>query len=120
MIDSINLIILTHEYLILFISHLIIFVGSFYVAMHSRIIPTWLTTCIWYIGLSSLFTLITIMIEWFLGPYEAFSYSNLRFFSQYLPILSISITVFLMFINTVCSDITSKKLRKNKFTDSQF
>jgi hypothetical protein len=115
MLHDINLFLFNSQYVTLFISHLIIFVGGFYVAMHSRIIPTWVVTCIWYVGLSSLFTLITIIIELTLGMEHPLSLYNLRVLAEFLPLLSIAITVFLLFINTLCTDVKCRKLRKTTF-----
>lgn len=97
-----------------FIIHSIIFVGGLYVAIHSRIIPNWLATCLWYVGLSSLFLTITIGIEYTLGSDFPLSYTNLGQIGEILDNLIIAFTISLLFGNTLYSDIKNKKNRSSK------
>lgn len=97
-----------------FIIHIIIFIGGLYVAIHSRIIPEWLSTCLWYVGLGSLFVSITIGLEYIIGPSFPMSYTNLGQIAELLDSTIIAFTVSLMFGNTLYHDLKNKKNRSNK------
>jgi hypothetical protein len=95
----------THELLINFFCHAIIFLGGFYIAIHSRKIATWLRTCLWYIGCSSFLITISVIIEWALGPDIEFSFTNTQLLSRNLLYFWIAVTTFVFFIKTVMIDI---------------
>lgn len=101
-----------------FIIHVIIFIGGLYVAIHSRIIPNWLSTCLWYVGLASLFVSVTIGIEYTIGPSFPMSYTNLGQIAELLDSSIIALTISLMFGNTLYNDLKNKKNRSinNKST----
>jgi hypothetical protein len=99
--------------LINFICHLIIFLGGFYVALHSRVLPNWLVTCVWYIGLASLLIDITYLIEWTIGPESPLSFSHIGKISDAISHMIIAFTVWLVFVNTLLKDIKAKAKRKN-------
>lgn len=103
-----------------FVIHLIIFVGGLYVAIHSRIIPNWLSTCLWYVGLASLFVAITIGIEYVIGPNFPMSYTNLGQAAELLDSTIIALTISLMFGNTLYNDLKNKKKRITKNNTSIF
>lgn len=103
-----------------FLIHLVIFVGGLYVAIHSRMIPNWLATCLWYVGLSSLFLTITIGIEYTLGSDFPLSYSNLGQIAELFDNLIIAFTISLLFGNTLYNDIKNKKNRHNTNKDIKF
>jgi len=94
-----------------FLIHTIIFIGGLYVAIHSRIIPSWLATCLWYVGLASLFVAITIGIEYTLGSDFPMSYTNLGQIAELIDSSIIALTISLMFGNTLYNDIKNKKNR---------
>ena len=94
-----------------FLIHSIIFVGGLYVAIHSRLIPNWLSTCLWYVGLSSLFLSITIGIEFTFGSDFPLSYTNLGQIAELLDNVIIAFTIALLFGNTLYNDIKNKKNR---------
>lgn len=95
-----------------FICHLTVFIGGLYIAIHSRNIPTWLSTCLWYIGCSSFFILITIILGWIYGPHFPLSYDNLGFFGEILFNFWIAGTTLLFFLYTLRIDIIHSKYRK--------
>lgn len=115
----INLII-DFEELILLLAHIVIFSGGLYTAIHSRVIPNWAATCFWYVGLTSLFSLITILVELIVGSYHPLSYTNMKILAELLPILSISIAVTIFFSHTVYVDFKNRNKRKDTFGDSKF
>lgn len=95
-----------------FVCHLIIFLGGSYIAIHSRKIPTWLRTCLWYIGCSSFLIAITIILEWTLGQQFELSYYKIGIVAEILFNFWIAITTLVFFIKTIYSDIKFSKLRK--------
>lgn len=99
-----------------FVFHTIIFLGGFYVAVHSRVLPVWTTTCLWYAGLSSLFINITMCIEWILGPQFELSYSHIGSLAETMSHGVLAVTAFLLLVKTVGCDIKNKRLRGNKET----
>lgn len=103
-----------------FIIHIIIFIGGLYVAIHSRIIPDWLSTCLWYVGLGSLFVSITIGLEYTIGSSFPMSYTNLGQVAELLDSAIIAFTISLMFGNTLYNDLKNKKNRHNTNKDIKF
>ena len=95
-----------------FISHLVIFLGGAYIALHSRQIPIWLRTPLWYVGASSLLTAITILFQWVLGDEFPLSYSNIGLFCEIMLNVNLSIAVALMFFSTISKDIKGYKSRR--------
>lgn len=95
-----------------FVCHSIIFIGGLYIAIHSRCIPIWLKTCLWYIGCSSFLINITIIIGWVLGSQCELSYSKIGLFGEVLFNILIAITTFVFFLTTISANIKYSKLRK--------
>ena len=94
------------------ISNLITFVGAFYIALHSRMIPKWLTTCLWYIGLASLLNAITHIVEWVWDTMHPLSHFQIGSFTEVLMTLSLGITIAILFFNTVWKDYLGAKNRQ--------
>ena len=94
-----------NRYLINFISHLIIFIGGLYVALHSRTIPRWLSTLLWYVGCASMLCALTIGLEWTFGAVFPLSYSQLGFLCEIFLHVSIAVTVATLFSQTLWNDI---------------
>lgn len=107
--------------LINFLCHSTIFLGGFYVALHSRVLPTWAITGIWYIGVSSFLALLPIVFEWLNGPGFEFSYTMLGRVTDTFLHINVAIMVILLFLNTIYKDFKGMKHRqteieiKNKF-----
>lgn len=95
-----------------FICYIIIFIGGFYVAMHSRILPNWATTSIWYLGLSSFFVASTIAIEWIFGQHHPFSHFMMGDFGEIVMNINLCAVVFFLFFHTIYHDLKSRKERK--------
>ena len=93
---------------------LIIFVGGLYVAIHSRNIPLWIRTPLWYLGAISFLVSLSIIFEWTLGPQFILSYSRFGLIGEMLINLTLAVTALLMLINTVLRDIRGMKLRRNR------
>lgn len=92
-----------------FLLNIMIFVGGFYVAMHSRVLPRWTVTCIWYIGLASLFTCITVVLQWVYGPSFPMSYGNVRLLCDMVTHGILAIAVVMLFVHTVFKNRKHKK-----------
>jgi len=95
-----------------FICHLTVFIGGLYIAVHSRVIPTWLSTCLWYIACSSFLIMISMILGWIYGPQFPLSYQNLGFFGEILFNFWIAGTTLLFFLHTLRIDIIHSKHRK--------
>ncbi len=101
-----------------FICNFMIFLGGFYVAIHSRIMPTWTVTCIWYLGLSGLLTSITILLDWVMGSDFPLSYTQIGIVPDMIQYIILSFSVWLLFANTVWSDIKGRRDR-NKINKTE-
>lgn len=99
------------------LSHIIIFFGGLYIAVHSRVIPLWLSTCLWYIGSSSLLISLTIIFEYVFGDSFIFSYSNFGTIGETAFNITISTTIILLFFKTIYIDYKNKSKRSNTVTD---
>lgn len=99
--------------LINFICHLTVFMGGLYVAIHARNIPTWLRTCLWYIGCSSFLIATTMILGWILGPDFELSYDKVGVIGETMFNMLIAITTVMFFGKTVAIDIRQSKLRSN-------
>ncbi len=93
------------------IAHSIIFTGTFYVALHNRNLKHWHITPLWYVGLASLFTAITILLQYMVGPEFPLSYWNLSLFTETLSNISLAAIAAIMFIGTVRSDLKGRRKR---------
>lgn len=93
---------------------LVTFLGSLYVAIHSRAIPLWVRTPLWYLGVTSFIVALSIVFEWTLGPQFILSYSRFGPIGEMLINLNIAIASLLMFINTVYKDVCSIKYRRHR------
>lgn len=100
-----------HQPIINFISHTMIFMGSFYVALHNRNLPQWHLTPLWYVGVFSLLTSITIIFQWAIGPEFPLSYYNFGQFAESLVDLSLAAVATIMLIGTIRADIKARKRR---------
>lgn len=96
-----------------FMCHITMFIGGLYIAIHSRNIPNWLRTCLWYIGCSSFLIGITIILGWVLGPQFELSYDKVGVLGETLFNIWVSITTITFFINTLKLDIKYSKNRIN-------
>lgn len=94
-----------------FISCIVIFLGGAYIALHSRVIPRWAATSLWYIGLAALLTAITILIEWTVGPTHPLSHFMVGKVAEVGLLLMMAVTVGLMFFHTVWKDLQGARKR---------
>lgn len=65
-----------------FLAHTAIFIGTLFIAVYSKHLPVWHVTPLWYAGLTSCFTAITVVCEWAFGPEFPLSYSMLGIFGE--------------------------------------
>lgn len=82
------------------VSHSIIFAGGFYVAMFNKRLPTWHITPVWYIGLASLFTSLTIIFEFIFGLSFPLSHFNMALVSEAMLDIALAYLVIVMFVGT--------------------
>lgn len=95
-----------------FLCHCTIFFGGGYIALHCRVLPLWLVTPMWYMGLSSLIAAGSILMQWVFGPSFPLSYASIGVFGEIALNISLSIAVALMFLKTIRSDIEGSKNRR--------
>lgn len=95
-----------------FFCHITMFLGGLYIAIHSRKIPTWMRTCLWYIGCSSLLIAITIILGWTLGPQFELSYHQIGTLGETLFNIWVAATTITFFLETVAADIKHSSKRK--------
>jgi len=112
MIDQVVSFLTPYSIIINFVCCTTIFIGGLYIAIHSRKIPNWLRTCLWYIGCSSFFTAVTILLGWTLGPQFELSYDKIGIIGEILFNCLITITTITFFFKTIKSDIKYSKLRQ--------
>jgi hypothetical protein len=96
-----------------FLAYSLIFLGACYVALQNRKLPQWHVTPLWYVGLSSLLTLITIFVQWVVGPQHPLSYYNLGSLSETLVNISVAAVATIMLVVTVKRDIKLAKYRRS-------
>lgn len=94
-----------------FISGLTVFLGGGYVALHSRDIPKWAVTSLWYTGLLGLLVSLTISVEWIYGELHPLSHFQIGRSTETLLMLSLAVTVGIMFFNTVWKDYVGSRSR---------
>lgn len=83
------------------ITHCIIFLGTLYIAIYNRRLPTWHITPIWWIGLAQLFALLTIVLEYLFGMNFPLSNFNMGIFTHTLTNLTLAYLVLVMLIATL-------------------
>lgn len=111
MISILNGYAFSYELLINFVAHFLIFIGSFYVALHNRKLPQWHITPLWYVGLFSLLVCISIILEWSIGPEYPLSYLNIGKLSEAAVDICIALVATIMLIITVIRDNNGRKKR---------
>jgi len=111
MIIELSIFTYTYDVVINFIAHFLIFIGTFYVALHNRKLPQWHITPLWYVGFFSLFTCITIVCQWVVGPEFPLSYWNLGKLAETAVNVSLACVATIMLIGTVRKDIKESKKR---------
>lgn len=104
-----------YEIVINFIAHILIFLGTFYVALHNRKLPPWHITPLWYVGLFSIFTAITIVVQWALGPEHPLSYFNIGRLSETLFNCAVATIAMVMLFGTAIRDYKESKKRRPQY-----
>lgn len=100
------------QLLINFLAYLCIFVGTFYIALQNRNLPKWHTTPLWYVGLTSLFTAITIVLQGMFGRDFALSYANVGILGESALNVSLAYIATVMLVGTIRQDLRHRKNRK--------
>lgn len=108
--DAVNLFeLLSHQ--VTFASCLAIFLGGGYIALHSRVMPRWAVTGLWYVGLAALLNAITILVEWSTDQLHPLSHFQIGQAVNTLFMLSIAAMVVMLFFNTVWKDYQGSRER---------
>lgn len=97
---------------ILFLTSFLIFLGGGYIALHSRLMPKWAVTSLWYIGLAALLNMITILIEWMVGSTHPFSHFQIGIVAELCVFITLAVSVGMLFFHTVWQDYLGAKRRK--------
>lgn len=111
MISFFNTFTNTYALILNFVAHVVIFVGTFYVALKNPNLPHWHITPLWYAGLCSLFVSLTIIIQWTLGAEYPLSYWNAGMMGEILLDLSIAAVAAIMILRTY---LINKKIKRMK------
>jgi hypothetical protein len=112
MISEFISIVSAYSTIINFFCYIFVFLGGLYVAMHSRILPKWAITSIWYLGLSSFFVAVTIIVEWIFGQHHPFSHFMMGDFGEMIININLCAMVFFLFFHTLYHDFMNKRGRK--------
>jgi hypothetical protein len=112
MITLLNKFTYNYDMLINFIAHLTIFIGAFYVALQNRNLKQWHLTPLWYIGLTSVFVVFTIVCQWAIGPEYPISYWNLGRLAETLSNISVAAVALVMLIGTIRLDLKNSRKRR--------
>jgi len=94
-----------------FAAHLSIFVGALYTALHNRDMPNWVVTPMWYIGLISLFTSITIVCQWAIGPEFPLSYWSMGILGETALNISVAVVLIILMLKTIKADLENRHNR---------
>lgn len=84
-----------------FVTNLVIFVSSLYIAIYNKTMPNWVITPLWYTGLSSLFMNITIVLEWVFGDTYCMSFAKIGYLGELAFAISVAVTLTFLFIQTL-------------------
>lgn len=110
--EAVNFIDLISPTLIL-CSNILVFIGSGYVALHSRVMPKWVVTCLWYTGLAALLNAITLVVELIEDQMHPLSHFQIGVVTESMMHVMLAVVVTLLFANTIWKDYQWSKIRKN-------
>lgn len=96
---------------IILCSNILVFIGSGYVALHSRIMPKWVITCLWYTGLAALLNAITLVVELIEDQMHPLSHFQIGVVTESMMHVMLAVVVTLLFANTIWKDYQWSKLR---------
>lgn len=94
-----------------FISHLVIFLGAFYILLHNRNMPKWHVTPLWWAGCASFFTFITIVLGLYFGDEFVFSYHRMGYVGEVAFNTCVASIAAVFLIKTVKADIRGRQYR---------
>lgn len=94
------------------VCYITIFLGGFYVALHSRTMPRWLTTSLWYTGTFCFFTALTIVLEFMYGQLFELSYFQVGLFGEMAIKVSLASIIVVLFLETIYKDFKGAQKRK--------
>jgi hypothetical protein len=75
---------------ITFTCHFLIFGGIFYTVLENKTLKIWQRTSLWYIGISNLFVLFTILFQWAFGSAFPMSYDRIGIMGEVLMLMSMA------------------------------
>ncbi len=108
MIANIGIYTYQYELLVSFIIHLIIFIGTGYVALCNTKLPRWHVTPLWYVGLTSLTVCATILLQWMYGADFPLSHWNIGQWCELAVSIAIAAIAAIMFTGTLRRNIINK------------
>lgn len=99
-----------------FVSSFLIFLAGGYIALHSRIMPRWAVTCLWYLGMFGLLNAITFLVEWVYGQTHELSHFQIGLATEAFVNTAFAVTVCLLFFHTIWQDYLGAKRRRAEAT----
>lgn len=95
-----------------FFAHLITFCGAFYLIFHHKNMPKWHITPLWWAGLASLFTWLTIVLGLYFGDDFTFSYHRFGFIGETLLNAFIAFIAAMFMHRTIKAEKINRNLKK--------
>lgn len=95
-----------------FVSSFLIFLAGGYIALHSRVMPRWAVTCLWYLGMFGLLNALTFLVEWVYGQTHELSHFQIGLATEAFVNTTFAVTVCLLFFHTVWQDYLGAKKRR--------
>lgn len=102
-----------------FISSFLIFLAGGYIALHSRVMPKWAVTCLWYLGIFALFNAITFIVDWVYGQTHPLSHFQIGHATEAMVNTVFAVTVCILFFHTVWQDYVGAKRRRAEAATSK-
>jgi len=103
---------LSIQLLINFLACSSIFIGTLYVALQHRNLPTWHITPLWYVGLSALFISMSIVLQGMFGRDFELSYAQVGILGETFLNICLAYVALFMLVTTVLRDLRERKHRK--------
>lgn len=99
-------------------SNVMVFLGGGYVALHSRVMPKWAVTCLWYLGLASLLNFITYIVEFTVDQYHPLSHFQVGSVTETMVHMVLACTVGFLFFHTVWKDYLGARARRRAIEEA--
>jgi hypothetical protein len=93
------------------VAHITIFFGSGYALIHARNMPRWHLIPLWWVGLASLFAVISIILGVLMGDAFVLSYASNGFLVETIVNVALAVLSGTMLWHVAWSDIKGKQMR---------